>query len=169
MECTDVRSKLQQFSDESLQQEEAQQVEAHVAECDACWQELNTMRSFQLDPDLSNLDQFYVPAPLPEDFTDLVMQRIHDERPTGVNLVWPWLRQRWSRRQYASVAYAMSATMVVVSASNMLFLWNESSTLLMTWGIKLTAYREALAAYLGATGDFVTMFWEGLLSLLRLS
>lgn len=144
-------------------------MEAHVAECDACWQELSAMRSFQLDPDLSDLVKYYVPAPLPEDFTDLVMQRIHDERPTGVNLVWPWLRQRWSRRQYASVAYAMSATMVVVSASNMLFLWNESSTLLMTWGIKLTAYREALAAYLGATGDFVTMFWEGLLSLLNLS
>lgn len=144
-------------------------MEAHVAKCDACWQELNDMRGFHLDPELSHLDKYYAPAPLPEDFTDLVMQRIDDERPKGVNLVWPWLRQRWSRRQYASVAYAMSATMVVVSASNMLFLWNQSSSLLMTWGIKLEAYREALSAYLGASGDYMTMFWEGLLSLLNLS
>ncbi len=149
--------------DNELGAEEAEAVEAHLNECDACWQELNALRTLELD--LSDLGE---PAPLPADFTDRVMQQVHDERPTGVHVVWPWLRRKWSRKQYASVAYAMSATLMVFSAGNLLFLWGETSTLLATWGIKAQAYMDALGAYMGVPVEYVSELWKGLLSLLHL-
>lgn len=169
VDCTDVRMRLQPFLDSALNTEESEGVEAHVAECDSCWQALTAMRESDpgLEMDLNRLK--YEPAPLPNEFTDLVMQRIHDERPKGVNLIWPWLRQKWTRKQYASAAYAMSATLVVVSAGNLLFLWNESTSLLTAWSIRLQAYWEAGGAYLGATVGFLGSLWQGLLSLLNLA
>lgn len=163
MNCSEVRRWLHRFLDNSLTIAQVEAVESHLNECDACWQEVSTLRG--LDLDLSDLGG---PAPLPDDFTDRVMLRIHDERPTGVHLVWPWLRRKWSRKQYASVAYAMSATMVVFSAGNLLFLWTETSTLLTTWGIKAQAYTDAGGAYLGVPAEYLGELWKGLLTVLHL-
>jgi len=124
----------------------------HLNQCETCWDELIT----------------YEPAPLPADFTALVMQRVLAEQPKGINLVWPWLRQKWSRRQYASVAYAMTATMVVVSAGNIFFLWNESTNRLALWGVQAQAYWDASQAYMGVPGDYITSAWHALLTLLRM-
>lgn len=163
MDCNEVRLNLHRFLDDALDRTQAEAMEAHLNECDDCWQQLGALRG--LDLDLSDLGE---PAPLPDDFTDRVMQRVHDERPTGVHLVWPWLRQKWSRKQYASVAYAMSATMVVFSAGNLLFLWSETSTLLSTWGIKAQAYLDAGGAYVGVPAEYISELWKGLLTLLHL-
>lgn len=119
------------------------------------------------DPELHRAIR-HEPAPLPADFTREVMSQIEAEQPTGVRLVWPWLRRRWSRKQVASVAYAMSATMVVVSAGNLLFLWNETTNRLGALGDQLSAYWEAVQAHAVGLGVYTSLAWQALLDLLRL-
>lgn len=162
-----MRQHLDGFLEQALSDELAAGVEAHLNECDACWQELNELRNLfdELnDPGLQQL-VLHEPAPLPADFTEQVMRRVEAERPSGVNLVWPWLRRRWSTRQYASVAYAMSATILVVSAGNLLYLWSATTDRLQLWSIQAQAYWDALQAHLGGTGAYLEGLWHNFLSL----
>jgi anti-sigma factor RsiW len=157
VECKVVRQYLNGYLDQALTPELHEAVEAHLFQCDECWQELTELRNLQTalaDPLLQGM-VLHAPSPLPADFTNQVMARVLDERPAGVNLIWPWLRQRWSTRQYASVAYAMSATMVIVSAGNMLYLWNQTTDRLGVWGAQTQAYWDALQAQVGGTGAHV--------------
>lgn len=164
MDCSNVRLNLDAFLAQALPDDQQQALEMHLNECDGCWQEMIACRNLTLDLNDPLLAE---PAPLPANFTALVMARIEAEQPRGLNLVWPWLRQKWSRRQVASAAYAMSATMVVVSAGNVLFLWTESTSRLSTWAGQAQAYWDAFQAYLGVPGDYLSLLWQGALSLLR--
>lgn len=167
MECNEVRELLDIYLAQALTADEAQAVEAHVNQCDACRQEMEQMRELWSaldDPDLEHM-VMAEPTPLPEDFTAQVMQRIEAERPKGLNLVWPWLNRRWTRRQYASVAYAMSATLVVVSAGELLFLWNQTTNRLELWSAQFEAYSEAAQAHLGGTAIYLSSFWQWLTGL----
>lgn len=170
MSCNEVQQYLLEYLDQALTPEVTQRVEAHLFECDQCWQELSVLTDLSNDlhhPDLQRM-VLRDPTPLPSDFTDQVMQHVASERPTGLNLVWPWLQRRWSRRQYASVAYAMSATMVVVSAGNLLFLWNQTTNRFGLWMAQGQAYSDALMAYLGGAGLYLNVLWQGTLEFLRL-
>lgn len=171
MECKVVRSKLDRFLDESLTEHEAHVIEAHISECDLCWATWSELRDTGLDLDDPTLEQMTLagPKPLPPDFTKQVMTRIEAERPQGAHVVLPWLRQRWSKRQYASVAYAMSATMVVVSTGNLLYLWTESTTLLNEAGVRIQAYWDAVSAYSALPVTYLSSLWQGLVALLGLS
>jgi len=166
-----VRTRLELFLDQALPDEESQAVEEHLIGCESCWEEMIALRELCVDLDDPYVQQIFIaePAPLPEDFTEQVMARVAAEQPKGINLVWPWLRRKWSRGQYASVAYAMTATMMVVSVSNLLFLWNQSSTTAAVWAVKIQAYWEAVQAYLGVPADYLGSLWHGLLHLLHLA
>lgn len=167
MECQEVRQYLGRYLDSALDDEQSLGVETHLNECDACWQELTAMRDLTLDLEDPGLQRMVLtdPTPLPTDFTDRVMERVMAERPHGVNVVWPWLRQKWSRRQYASVAYAMSATLMVVSAGELLFLWNQTTDKLGVMAVQGQAYWEAIQAYAGSAGEYLASFWQWLAGL----
>ncbi|HWI63030.1 MAG TPA: hypothetical protein VNT75_14375 [Symbiobacteriaceae bacterium] len=117
------------------------------------------------DPELQQL-VMNEPTPLPADFTDQIMARIEAERPRGVNVVWPWIRRKWSHRQVASVAYAMSATAVVVSAGELLYVWNKSTDQVALMAVKFQAYSEAAHAYLGGMGAYVAAAWQWITQLM---
>lgn len=171
MECKAARSKLDRFLDESLPAHEARAIEAHLSECDLCWAAWSELRDTQVELEDSTLEQIIHAGPkrLPPDFTNQVMARIKTERPQGAYVVLPWLRQRWSKRQYTSVAYAMSATMVVASTGNMLYLWTKSTTLLTDTGVKIQAYWDAVSAYSTLPLTYLSSLWQGLLALLGLA
>jgi len=171
MECTVAKLKLVRFLDESLTEHEARAIEAHISECDGCWAAWSELCDRQLDMDEPTLEQVMLagPKPLPPDFTKQVMERIEADRPQGAHVVLPWLRQRWSRRQYASVAYAMSATMVVVSTGNLIYLWTQSTTMLTEAGAKAQAYWDAVGAYSTLPVTYLMSLWQGLLALIGLS
>jgi hypothetical protein len=117
------------------------------------------------DPELQQL-VLHEPSPLPADFTEQVMARVDAERPRGVNVVWPWIRRKWSHRQVASVAYAMSATTVVVSAGEVLYVWNKSSDTVALMAVKAQAYAEAANAYFGGMGAYVAAAWQWITQLM---
>lgn len=163
MECSEVCQRLDAYLARVLTDEEAQAVERHISQCEDCRSELTAAQELALaleDPLLQDL-VLNDPTPLPAGFTDQVMAQVLAEHPTGVNLVLPWLRRRWSGRQYMSLAYAMSATMVVVSAGKMLFLWNETTNRLAIWGVQGQAYWEAAQAYLTGTGGYLVSTLSG--------
>lgn len=168
MACNEICQWLDGYLAQELTADEALAVESHVNQCDDCRQELEQMRELWSALEDPNLEHMVMaePSPLPVDFTAQVMQQIEAEQPKGIHLVWPWLNRRWTRRQYASVAYAMSATLVVVSAGELLFLWNQTTNRLELWGAQFQAYNEAAQAHLGGTAIYLTSFWQWLTGLL---
>lgn len=171
MACKEVRQNLDRYLEQALPDEQSRAVEAHLNQCERCWGELIALCEVCVDLDDPYVQQMVTdePVPLPADFTAQVMNWVQAEQPKGINLVWPWLRQRWSHRQYASVAYAMTATMVVVSAGNVLFLWSESTNRLAMWGVQVQAYWDATQAYMGVPGGYIASAWHALLTLLHLA
>lgn len=153
MTCAEARKLRDAYLNQELTEAEALDFEAHVNECETCWRELIALQDLGFDLDDPVLQQMVMsePTPLPADFTEQVMARVEAERPRGVNVVWPWVRRKWSHRQVASVAYAMSATAVVVGAGEMLYLWNQTTNQLGILAIQFQAYLDASHAYvLGA-------------------
>lgn len=170
MECKVVRQFLDAYSNQALGDEQMKAIEEHLFTCDNCFQAYTESQEFLVDladPELQRM-VLTEPPPLPDDFTATVLQRIEAEKPQGVNVIWPWLRRHWTRRQYASVAYAMSATMVVVSAGNGLFLWNKSTDRLAVWVAQGEAYWSALVAYLGPVFEWFNNLGQALSALLHL-
>jgi anti-sigma factor RsiW len=170
LECREVRHVLASYLEQELTAERTRVVEEHLHECDACWQAMRELSDFGLELDDPALEQLVLQehSPLPDDFTAQVMTRIEAEQHRGVTLLWPWLRQKWSGRQYASAAYAMSATVVVVSASSVLSLWTQGLDQLQLWTVQGQAYFDACAAYMGGAGVGLAELWHGLLSLLHI-
>lgn len=167
MKCEEARQYRDAYLAQALTDEQAAEFEAHTHECESCWQELIDVQDLGMDlsdPELHRL-VMSEPSPLPADFTAQVMSRIEAERPRGLNVVWPWMRNRWSRRQVASAAYAMSATAVVVSAGELLYLWNQTSNTLAIWGVQLQAYGEAAQAHLGGLSMYIMAAWQWLVNL----
>lgn len=170
MECNEARSLLDAYLEQALADEQVAALETHLHECDGCWQELMELQNLIADLDDPKLEAMVLnePSPLSADFTAQVMSRIEAEKPAGINLVLPWLRRKWSNRQYASVAYAMAATTVLVSAGQMLYLWNQTTDRLVVWSAQAQAYGDAAAAYLGGASVYLASFWQGLLTLLHI-
>lgn len=168
MECKVVQQFLDAYLNQALGDEQMKSIEDHLFTCDDCFKALSKSQELLVDLEDPVLQRAVLtePPPLPEDFTAQVMQRIEDEHPKRVNVIWPWLRKHWTRRQYASVAYAMSATMVVVSAGNLLFLWNESTDRLAVWAAQGQAYWEALQAFMAPGFQWLAQIWQMLFALL---
>lgn len=168
MECKVVRQFLDAYLNQALGDDQMKGIEEHLFECDECFAALSESQELLVDLADPELQRAVLtePPPLPDDFTARVMQRIEDEQPKKVNVIWPWLRKHWTRRQYASVAYAMSATMVVVSAGNLLFLWNESTDRLAVWAAQGQAYWEAFQAFTAPAFQWLGQAWQALMALL---
>lgn len=168
MKCEEARRLRDAYLDQVLTEEETLAFEAHAAECEACWQELVELRDLGFDLDAPELQQLVMnePMPLPVDFTEQVMARVEAERPRGINVVWPWIRRKWSHRQVASVAYAMSATAVVVSAGEFLYVWNKSSDTVALMAVKGQAYMEAANAYFGGMSAYIAAAWQWITQLM---
>jgi len=162
VKCEEARRLRDAYLNQELTEDETSAFEAHAAECEQCWQELIELRDLGFDLDDPELQQLVInePSPLPDDFTEQVMARVEAERPRGVNVVWPWIRRKWSHRQVASVAYAMSATAVVVSAGELLYVWNRSTDQFAIMAVKFQAYSEAAYAYLGGMGAYAAAAWQ---------
>lgn len=158
MKCEEARRLRDAYLKQELTEAEALDFESHTNECEACWRELVELQDLGFDLDDPELQQLVMsePSPLPDDFTDQVMARIEAERPRGVNVVWPWIRRRWSHKQVASVTYAMTATAVVVGAGEALYLWNQTTSTLTLFVIQLQAYSDASHAYLMAAWQWLT-------------
>lgn len=161
---------LDAYLNQELMDEKSEAVETHVNECESCWRELVELRDLSLDFDLDDpeLQRMVMaePSPLPQDFTQQVLQRIDAEKPTGLNVVWPWLKRGWTRRQITSVAYAMSATAVIVSAGQALYLWNattDRASVLLAQG---QAYWDALGAHFAGVGAYLVGLWQWLTTVL---
>ncbi len=159
MECKVVRQLLDAYLNQALGDEQTRVIDEHLVDCDECFRAVTENQVLLDDLDDPELQRMVLdePPPLPEDFTAQVMQRIEDEHPKKVNVIWPWLRKHWTRRQYASVAYAMSATMVVVSAGNLLFLWNESTDRLAVLSAQVQAYWDAFQAFTHPIAEWFSM------------
>lgn len=168
MNCEEARRWRDAYLNQELTEEETLAFEAHAAECDHCWQELIELRDLGFDLNDPELQQLVLtePAPLPADFTEQIMAHVEAERPRGVNVVWPWIRRKWSHRQVASVAYAMSATAVVVSAGELLYVWNKSSDQVALMSVKVQAYSEAASAYMGGMGAYLAALWQWITNLM---
>lgn len=168
MKCEEARRYRDAYLAQELTDEQALDFEAHVNECECCWMELVELRDFDLDLNDPALQQMVMsePSPLPGDFTAQVMARIEEERPTGLNVIWPWVRQKWSRKQVASVAYAMSATMVLISAGELLFLWNQTTDRLSVFAAQSQAYWDALNAHAGGLAAYLAAAWQWLIQLM---
>lgn len=164
MKCEEARRYRDAYLEQALTDDEAMKFEAHVNECEDCWQELMDLQALGFDLNAPEVQEMVMrePSPLPEDFTAQVLSRVEAEKPTGLHVVWPWVRQRWSRRQVASVAYAMSATMVVVSAGEVVFLWNQTTNQFSVWAVQAQAYWDALQATMGGAGAYLGVAWQWL-------
>jgi hypothetical protein len=157
--------------DQALTDDQLRTVEGHVHECDGCWQELMVLQNLIVDLDDPKLKDLVLnePSPLPADFTKVLMARVQAEKPAGFNLVLPWLRRKWSSRQYASVAYAMGATAVLASAGNMLFLWNQATDRITVWSAQAQAYGDAISANFGGVLLHLAAYWHGFMIFLHIA
>lgn len=170
MECNEARQSLGAYLDQELTDDQVARLEAHLKDCEGCRQELDEVRDLCMaldDPELQRL-VLNEPSPLPADFTAQVMSSLLAEQPRGVNIIWPWLRRKWSHRQYASVAYAMSATLVVVSAGELLLLWNQTTDQIGIWLVQGQAYWEAVLAFFGGISVHLSSFWQAFVSMAHL-
>lgn len=162
-----VQQYLDAYLDQALGEEQMATIEEHLAECDACFSLLAERQEPLDDLEDPMLQRMVLAEPpsLSPDFTAQVMQRVEAEQPAKVRSIRPWLWKNWTRRRYSSVAYAMSATMVVVSAGNLLFLWNKSTDRLAVWAAQGQAYWEALQAYVGPALNWLLDVWQALTAL----
>jgi anti-sigma factor RsiW len=162
VKCEEARRLRDAYLDQALADDEALEFEAHVNECEGCWRELIELQDFGFDLDAPELQAMAMrePSPLPDDFTAQVMSRVETEKPAGLHMVWPWVRQKWSRRQVASFAYAMSATMVVISAGEVVFLWNQTTNQLGVWAVQAQAYWDATQATMGGASAYLMAAWQ---------
>lgn len=170
VECKVVRQFLDDYLNQALGDEQVEAIETHLFECDQCFQALSESQAMLMELDDPELQRMVLtePPPLPEDFTEQVMGRIEAENPGKGRLAGLWLRKYWTRRRYASAAYAMSATMVVVSAGNLVFLWNETTDQLSVWAARGQAYWDALQAIMAPASDWFFHLWQAFTALLRL-
>lgn len=97
----------------------AGRVDWHLRRCAACRRELERERRLFLalaDPRLQT-QVMAAPPPLPPDFTTRVMARIRAERRRRAGLR-GLLAAGWGRWEWASVAYGLSACLVVSAGSS---------------------------------------------------
>jgi hypothetical protein len=160
--CEEARRFRDTYLALELTDEQALDFEAHVNECESCWHELVELRDLGLDLDDPGLQHMVMaqPSPLPDDFTARLISHVEAEQPRGLNVVWPWLRQRWSQRQIASAAYAMSATAVVISAGELLYLWNQTTDRLGVLAIQTQAYWDATMAHASGFSAYLMAAWQ---------
>ena len=165
--CSDVLLQLESYWARELPEPERRALEAHLACCEDCrlLAEGHELAADLDDPELARL-VLTEPPPLPDDFTDRVMARVAAEKPRPFNLLWPWLRTRWSAHQYASLAYALCATFVVVSLGNGLFLWSQATSRLAVWAARGQAYWAALEAHAAPFSQRLLSVWYALTAFL---
>jgi len=169
VQCENVQRLLDAYCDEVLSPEEATAVALHCEACPTCRRSLadrRTLLSALADPGLeaellANL------RPLPDNFTDQVLQRIADERGSGLNLLWPWLQRRWSASQYAGLAYALCFTLLIFTAGGVLLQWEQHTGTLSSLGIESQASWFDLQTRLHLTTAWFGQLWQTGLSLLR--
>lgn len=131
MKCTQARQRLDPWLAGELPADESQALQAHLAQCPGCRQELAELRQFLTHFAAAATEPTELLAaalpPLPEHFTASVMQRIADE---ASGLLWPWLQQRrWSFRQYTGLAVAVCTTLLLFTAGNLLVQWEQQNNL----------------------------------------
>lgn len=166
MECEAVRRYLDAYWNQELAEEQMRAIDEHLTGCDDC---LRFMGGPDLladlnDPEMERL--MLTPPPLPESFTAEVMERVAAEQSSLLNLIGAWLKQHLVQHQYASMAYALAATIVVVSAGNQLFLWSQSTDRLSVWTAQGQAYWAAFQAYVLPVSERLFSMWQSLTALL---
>nr|PZN38079.1 MAG: hypothetical protein DIU70_11505 [Bacillota bacterium] len=117
--CGKVRRHLGSYLARELPPDLAGQVEGHLRRCAACRRELERERRLFLalaDPRLQ-AQVMAAPPPLPGDFTARVMARIRAEgrRRKGF---WGRLAAGWVRWEWSSVAYGLSACLMLSAGSS---------------------------------------------------
>jgi anti-sigma factor RsiW len=169
--CIDVRPWLDRYLDQALPAEEAAIVEAHINQCEECWAELNQWQAMTRDlahPDLQAM-VLANPPPLPADFTARLMERVEAERPPAFELLWPWLRKRWSTHQITSLAYGMVAAFSIFTMGNAYMAWNLSTNQMDIWMIQATAYSDSLQANMGGLMGYSASLVHALLQFSHLA
>lgn len=166
MECKVVRQFLDAYWNQELGEEQMRAIDEHLSGCDECLRLLGGQELLAdlADPELERL--MLTPPPLPESFTAQVMERVTEEQSSLLNIIGSWLKQHWIQHQYASMAYALAATIVVVSAGNWLFLWSESTDRLSVWTAQAQAYWAAFQAYVVPVSERLFSMWQALTALL---
>jgi len=165
--CSDLHRQLEAYWAQALGEDERRACEAHLAVCDDCrfLVEGRDLLADLNDPEVERL-VLMEPPPLPDDFTARVMERVAAEQPRPFSLLWPWLRTKWSVHQYASVAYALCATILVVSLGNGLLLWGQSTDRLAVWMARGQAYWAAAEAYAAPFSQWLHSLWYALAAFL---
>lgn len=139
MTCQHVLQQLDRFLDGRLEAHEGALVEAHLGICPACRQEAEERR--QLLSLLNDVAPHAI-APLPADFTGRVLQRVDGNPWAHAELIWPWLKGRWTWRQYTSAAYA-SATVAAAYVGLMVVVeWEHRTSGLFVLTEHLKAYLD---------------------------
>jgi predicted anti-sigma-YlaC factor YlaD len=111
MQCSEISEWMSLYLDGLLGQEQAAQLQAHLAQCEACREEWEAMRSLS---SLLKTEPMAIPAP---DFAARVAQRVHQ-------------REARRRRLYSSLGVLMGSaglwTLAGVGVSFLLIaLWQE--------------------------------------------
>jgi len=167
LKCSDVLRRLEAYWDDALTEAERAAFDAHLGTCPAC-RDLVEGRDLLHDLDDPELARrvLHEPPPLPADFTARVMARVEAERPRPFALLWPWLQGSWTVHQYASAAYALAATLVVVSLGSRVFLWSQATDRLAVWAAKGQAYWAAFQAWSGPLSERLLGMWHALTAML---
>lgn len=169
MQCQDVQRLLDAYLEGALTPEEEAALAVHCGTCVACRLELDDRRALLAaldDPGLQAAVLAHL-RPLPDDFTDQVLQRIADEQGSGLNLLWPWLQRRWSASQYAGLAYALCFTLLLFAAGGVLMQWEQHTGTLSTLGIESQASWIGLQTRLHLTTAWFSQLWQSGFSLLH--
>lgn len=159
---------LNRYLDRVLPAEKEEAIRNHLLGCEACRLEYEELEQLvqQMDLELQQMI-FDEPQSLSDDFTAQVLQRVETEYSSGQSWVWPW--RRWFRHRYVSLSYAAMATLVVISAGNPFFLWNEGMNRMATWGAQLQTGINVTGAYAAVPVHLLDSLWQGLRSLVILN
>ena len=169
MQCQEAFRSMDPYLDGILADGAAAELTRHCEQCAGCRAELDERRGLLAALDTPELADLLLAdlRPLPDDFTDQVLRRVAAERSSGLNLLWPWLQQRWSLSQYAGVAYALCATALVFAAGGILLKWEQQTGMLSRWGVGSRGRVTEVQARFQLTTAWLSQLWHSGLMLLR--
>lgn len=171
MHCKQVREWLPAFAADRLPPDLAIPVEEHLAECDACWAAWERLREGSTetetswdelegllgDPKLGHL-MMESPPPLPEGWTEALLERIETPKPVERNRWWATAL----RHPAVSITYAAAAALLVFSVGQRLFLWESATNGFGTILLQGQLWLVQLSARLAEVTAWVSSLWTSL-------
>lgn len=158
MKCAEALRRLDAYLDQELAADVAAALADHLQGCPTCRQELAERRWLdELLAAPAGQAALGDPArPLPPDFAQRVCQLVTAEAADRPGLLWPWLRQRWSLQQVASLVYALGTTSAVAAGVALLVGWERGSGQFAALGDRAQGYWMELQVTIDVLGTWIS-------------